>query len=273
MAPRALVSSPLGRGSVAIGLSLLTLAGSLTTALPALAQEANEEPAATAEANDTPSAEESTAPAESEKAAPTEPNGDTSGESAEKTDDDFGHIGQFGLRAGLVAGYRMIFRYSDSPFCTKPEEGKPAKDQQVFCGHGAPLAMDVALSFALLDSLELFGFGRFGLTAEEQTDTEAVRAFGVGARLYTMSAAKMKIFVQPAAGMSFEGAGDNPDWQSYQDFKPSYKSDLLFQLSVGPQYDFNRYFGLYASGGVTVGVLRAMSANLEGTIGLQGRAP
>lgn len=194
---------------------------------------------------------------------------------SEATNEDFGHIGQFGLRAGLVLGYRMIFRYADSPFCAEPDPVKGGfKDQQVFCGHAAPLATDVALSFALLDALEVYGFGRFGFTGEEQTDTHPVRAFGVGARFYTMSDAKMKVFVQPAVGMSFEGGGDDPRWQNFQGtFEPSYESDLLFQLAVGPQYDFNRYFGLYASGGVTVGVLRAMSANLEGTIGLQGRAP
>ncbi len=271
MARKALVSSLFGRSSAAKGLSLLTLGASLTGALPAFAQEADEEPVATAEANEEPGTE-APASAEPEKPAPAE---ESSDESSSKAKQDFGHFGQFGLRAGLIAGYRMIFRYENSPFCSKPEDApvKPAKDQNVVCGHGAPLAMDVALSFALLDSLELFGFGRFGLTAEEQTDTEAVRAFGVGARLYTMSEDKLKIFVQPAAGMSFEGAGSDPLWQDYPNFEPDYKSDLLFQLAVGPQYDFNRYFGLYASGGVTVGVLRALSANLEGTIGLQGRAP
>ncbi len=187
---------------------------------------------------------------------------------------DFGHFGQFGLRVGIVGGYRMIFRYDDSPLCRQPDPAKGGyKEQQQFCGHGAPLALDVALSFAPLDSVELFGWGRFGLSGEEQTDTEAVKAFGVGLRLYSMSTSKLKIFVQPAAAMSFEGGGTNPLWQNYLGFQPSYDADLLFQLSVGPQYDFNRYFGLYASAGVTVGVLRAMSASLEGTLGVQGRLP
>jgi hypothetical protein len=242
-------------------------------ASPALAEEVSleeETPAATAEASDedVSGKPESDEPAEgSGKSSTEEPAGGA--QSA-----DFGHMGQFGLRVGMVAGYRMIFRYDQSPFCTEPDPAKgDYKEQQQFCGHGAPLALDVALSFAPLDSIELFGWGRFGLTREDQTDTDAVTAFGAGLRIYTMSESKLKIFVQPAVGMSFEGGGDEPLWQNYPGLDPSYKSDLLFQFAVGPQYDFNRYFGAYASAGLTVGVLRNMSANLEGTLGVQGRVP
>jgi hypothetical protein len=253
-------------GVFSSGLGVLVLTSLFAS--PASAEEAGqgeETPAATAEApveDESGKPESSEASAESAKEEPT-------GSSTV----DFGHIGQFGVRVDMVAGYRMIFRYDESPFCTAPDLNEPYTDQQKVCGHGAPLAMDVAVSFAPLDSIELFGWGRFGLTREDQTDTDAVTAFGAGLRIYTMSEAKLKIFVQPAVGMSFEGGGTNPEWQSFPGFKPSYKSDLLFQLAVGPQYDFNRYFGLYASGGLTVGVLRALSANLEGTLGVQGRVP
>jgi hypothetical protein len=258
-------------GDFSSGLAVLALTSLFAS--PALAEEVRleeETSAATAEA----SVEEESGQPESNEASEASGKSATEEPASEPTTADFGHIGQFGVRVDMVAGYRMIFRYDDSPFCTEPENlNEPFTDQQKVCGHGAPLAMDVAVSFAPLDSIELFAWGRFGLTRETQTDTDAVTAFGAGLRIYTMSEAKLKIFVQPAVGMSFEGGGDNPVWQSYPGFKPSYKSDLLFQLAVGPQYDFNRYFGLYASGGLTVGVLRALSANLEGTLGLQGRLP
>jgi hypothetical protein len=66
----------------------------------------------------------------------------------------FGHGGQFGLRVGLVAGYRMIFRYDESAYCRPYDTTKPPNEQSKSCGHGAPLAMDLALSYGLFDSLE-----------------------------------------------------------------------------------------------------------------------
>ncbi|HEX3852355.1 MAG TPA: hypothetical protein VHW01_15400, partial [Polyangiaceae bacterium] len=38
--------------------------------------------------------------------------------------DSFGHAFQFGLRAGLLGGYNMIFRYDHSPFCATAQAGK-----------------------------------------------------------------------------------------------------------------------------------------------------
>src|SRR5262245_38007596 len=63
----------------------------------------------------------------------------------------YGHGRQFGLRAGLVGGYRMVFRYDNSPYCHEPDPTKQPKDQQKFCGHGSPFAVELAISFALLD--------------------------------------------------------------------------------------------------------------------------
>ncbi len=179
-----------------------------------------------------------------------------------------GHGGQFSLRLGVVGGYRMMFRYAESPFC-----GPPGATEDESCFYGAPWNMDVALGFAPFDSLEVFGWGRFGVARDAETDTDALRAFGAGVRIYTMSDSALKFFVQPAVAMSFEGGGQDPQWRSRGSTRPAYGSDLLFHFSVGPQYDFNRYFGAYAGLGMTVGARRAMSATLEGTFGLQARYP
>lgn len=181
---------------------------------------------------------------------------------------DTGHGGQFGLRLGLAAGYRMMFRYAESPFC-----GPPGSQDGESCSYGAPLSTDLALSFAPLDALELFAWARFGMARESKTDTDAVRVFGAGVRLYTMSDAPLKVFVQPAVAWSFEGGGRDPAWRARGGTEPDYRSDLLLHFSVGPQYDFNRHVGMYASAGMTVGALRALSATLEGTLGVQGRYP
>jgi hypothetical protein len=182
----------------------------------------------------------------------------------------YGHGRQFGVRGGIVGGYRMIFRYDKSPYCSKPDPKKSEKDQQKFCGHGAPLATEVALSFAPLDAVEPFVFGRFGLSREKQTDTDAIVVVGLGLRVYTMSDSAFKIFIEPAIASELEGGGSDPVWQRN---KPDYKKDVLFHLAAGPQYDFAKYVGLYLDAGITTGVLRSIHSNLELHGGLQFRAP
>lgn len=189
-------------------------------------------------------------------------------ETRQEAPEGTGHGGQFGLRLGIVGGYRMMFRYAESPFC-----GPPGATEDESCFYGAPWNLDVALGFAPFDSLELFAWGRFGLARDAETDTDALRAFGAGVRIYTMSDSALKFFVQPAVAMSFEGGGQDPSWRSRGSTRPAYEPDLLFHFSVGPQYDFNRTFGAYAGAGMTVGARRAMSATFEGTFGLQARYP
>src|SRR4051812_35165650 len=130
----------------------------------------------------------------------------------EPADEKFGHGRQVGLRAGLTGGYRVIFRYDKSPFCHAPDPLKGDKDQQKFCGNGAPLALDLALSFGVFDFAEPYFWARLGLAGEASTNTKALTALGVGARIYTMSDSKFKIFVEPAIGMEIESGAGNSAW-------------------------------------------------------------
>jgi hypothetical protein len=179
----------------------------------------------------------------------------------------FGHGLQFGLRAGLVGGYNMIFRYDQSPYCTSYDKSK-AQDQQKFCGHTAPLALDVALSFAPLDFIEPYVFGRFGLKGESQTNTKPLSVLGAGVRLYTMSDSPIKIFIDPALAYEFEGGAGDPQYAQF-----SYKKDLLFHLAAGPQIDLAKSFGIFADAGLTTGVLRSLHSELELQVGVQARFP
>jgi len=205
---------------------------------------------------------------------------------AEPTDagkKDFGHGGQFGLRLNAVWGYRMVFRYPESPFCAEPDTTKTVDDQQQFCGHSGPWGLDGALSFALLDSIEPYVWGRFGLQAEEQTNTEPVFIIGAGVRIYTMSDAAFKVFVEPAVGFELEGGGDDAlydpaapggwDPSDATDYAPEYKKDLIFHVAAGPHWDFSENFGAYLSGGLTVGILRYIHASMELQFGVQARLP
>lgn len=185
----------------------------------------------------------------------------------EPAEDSFGHGKQIGLRAGIVGGYRMVFRYDDSPFCRKPDLTKQVKDQQKFCGHAAPFAAEIALSFGIIDSLEPFLFGRFGLSAEEETNTDPVLIFGAGVRIYTMSDSAFKIFIEPAIATELESGGDDPLWKRNDE----YKKDVLFHLAAGPHWDFAKSFGAYLDAGLTTGILRSIHSNLEVQLGVQGR--
>jgi hypothetical protein len=193
---------------------------------------------------------------------------------SEHADEQFGHGMQFGLRAGIAGGYRMIFRYDKSPFCHTPDLMKADKDQQKFCGNAAPMAVDLALSFGVVDFIEPYFWARFGLGGEASTNTEALMALGLGARIYTMSDSKLKIFIEPAVGMELEGGAGNKAW-AFRDtgVTPEYKKDFLFHLGVGPQYDFARAFGLYVNAGLTTGVLRFIHTELEVSLGAQVRVP
>jgi len=184
--------------------------------------------------------------------------------------DAFAHHGQFGLRVGLVGGYNMVFRYDESPLCSPYDPMKSLQDQQKFCGHAAPLALDFAASFAPLDFIEPYVFMRLGLSGETQTNTSPVKILGAGTRIYTMSDSAFKIFIEPALAFEFEGAASTV---SYPGYNPQYKNDLLIHLAAGPQFDVARYVGFFADAGLTTGVLRGIHTQLELQGGVQARFP
>jgi len=237
-----------------------------------------------AEAEATSKADEAEAEAEAEAEPDAEPEREAKAPAdkpAEEADvaeaEDFGHGGQFGLRLDATWGYRMVFRYPESPFCADFDPEKTVDDQQQFCGHGGPWGLDAALSFALLDSIEPYVWGRFGLEGEPQTNTEPVVIVGAGVRIYTMSDAAFKVFVEPAVGFELEGAAnDGTDFNGGNpadagDYAPEYKKDLIFHIAAGPHWDFSEHFGAYLTGGLTVGVLRYISASMELQLGVQAR--
>lgn len=187
---------------------------------------------------------------------------------------NFGHRGQFGLRAAFMGSYRMVLRKDETPLCNEPDLSKEAKDQQKFCGFMGPPALDLALSFAPLHSIEPFLWLRLGLSSEDKTKTDPVRIYGLGLRAYTLNDSPFKVFIEPAVGISTEsGSPESPAFPGPSSYAPDYKTDLLFRLSGGPQYDIGKYVGIYVQAGVSVGILRSINAGLEFGGGLQLRAP
>jgi len=224
--------------------------------LPAQAADADAAKPSADQATDTPAPDSAKEP--------------TGEKPAKAADEAFGHAKQFGLRVGLVGGYNMIFRYDQSPLCSPYDPSKSLNDQQKFCGHGAPLALDIAASFAPLDFLEPYLFMRLGLAGETQTDTLPIKVLGAGARIYTMSDSAFKIFIEPALAYEFEGGAGTVSQPGYD---PQYKKDLLIHLAAGPQIDVARYVGFYLDAGLTTGILRAIHTTLELQAGVQARLP
>lgn len=245
------------RPAVKLGFSLLTLVLGLNGFMGA---------ASAAEPEGESAASEASAKEDDGKAGATKADGAAPAAAAASLD----HKKQFGLRVALVVPYRMVLRYDDSPYCHSWMDGKGPNDQPKFCGFLAPLALDLGLSFAASGSLEPFVWARFGLAAEKETSTAPQVVVGGGARIYTMADEAFKIYVEPALGVGLEGEGEITD--SLLNGK-SYGTDLLLHFAAGPQFDLHKNFGIYADAGLTVGVLRALSASLEAKFGVQGRLP
>lgn len=215
-----------------------------------------------------------TADPTSPRIAPSGAPGDAEEGNAEAEEDTFSHAMQAGLRVGVVGAYRVVMRYDASPLCRAPELEKPVKDQQKLCGFMGPPALDLALSFAPFAGLEPFLWARFGLGAEDATETEPLLLFGAGLRAYTMSDSRFKIFIEPAVAFTAEGGtGATYQFANATAYQPDYKGDLQFHLAAGPQYDFAKVFGVYLSAGTTVGVLRSINASMEFGGGVQLRLP
>jgi hypothetical protein len=177
----------------------------------------------------------------------------------------FGHGGQFGLRSDLALGYKVLIRFDDSPPCDLPTLGTDEEKQ--VCGFANAPALDLALSYALFDSIEPYLWFRLGLGEPEKTFTSATRWVGAGIRIYTMSDSQLKIFFEPGAAIELEGAtaGAPPG--------ANYDTDFVGHVHFGLQYDFLENLGLYVSAGPNVSFVRAIGTDFEGAIGLQLRGP
>jgi hypothetical protein len=188
-------------------------------------------------------------------------------------DKTYSHKGQFSVRLALGGGYRIAMRYNDSPLCSRKlnDDGKP----QTLCGFGSPLALDSAIGFAPLGGVEPFLWGRFGFTREAVSLTSPLIILGAGVRLYTMSDAAFKFFIEPAVGVELENGAKARSDRSYTDqgVPVRYKQDFIVRLTIGPQLDLARNVGIYATAGLTAGMLRSLQSWMDLNVGVQARFP
>lgn len=183
----------------------------------------------------------------------------------ERRPETFGHFGQFGIRAGITFPYKINFRMDDSPPCDDGSVSVTNPEKKV-CPTGTPPALDLALSFGVLDALEPFVWVRLGLGQEKTTHTASTLGFGAGVRIYTMSESRFKVFFEPAAAVLTEGASNPQPGRNYQ-------TDILAHLHVGGHFDFMRHVGASISLGPEASFFRAITVGIAGTIAVQARFP
>lgn len=267
----------------------VTLALALPLALPCASSAAPTQPATTTAKPTTAKPTTTTATAATTAkpatAKPATATATAATESGPAPDDNLGHHGQLNLRAEVLTGYEMLFRYDKSPRCAPYDYAKRPADQQKFCGFGSPPALGLAIGFSLIDAFEPFAFARFGLgNTADRTNQGKMLQLGVGARLYTMSDSRFKIFFSPSIGVDLtsgpvETIGQGPNGSPGGDDRAagvqneSFRTDILARLEIGPHYDFSRMFGAYLAGGLTFQMLRYLGASADVTIGVQMRAP
>jgi hypothetical protein len=137
-----------------------------------------------------------------------------------------------------------------------------------------PPQIGLALGFALVDFFEPFVLARFGLSNDaDHTNSGKTFLIGAGARLYTISDSKLKVFFSPWLGLDFTKGPVDPENPNLHIDESNYRTDLLVHLDLGPELDVSRQVGIYLSGGLTMGLLRYLSADAELSLGVQVRAP
>jgi hypothetical protein len=174
---------------------------------------------------------------------------------------------QLGARAGISVPYKILARFESSPPCEQEATNDEEEERKV-CAIASPPSLDLALSFAPIDAIEPYLWLRMGLSDETETNTKALRVFGAGLRVYTMSDSMLKLFFEPALGVETEGAID-PDLTP----DAKYPTDFFVHLNFGAQLDVMRYAGIYLALGPNVSFVRAIATTLEANAGLQLRLP
>jgi hypothetical protein len=137
-----------------------------------------------------------------------------------------------------------------------------------------PPELEIAFGYALTAGFEPYVFTRLGLWSESATYTAAGKMLGAGARIYVVSESQLKLFVEPAFGVAFEGDALDPlifDATLPRVRRDGYKNDVVFHAGVGPQYDLSRTFGVFANASVDVGIIRALTVLVSVHYGVQAR--
>ncbi len=171
------------------------------------------------------------------------------------------HKGQFGIYSQIGAGYRAIFRYDTNDYCGEANKS--------VCTGFAPPWIELGVSYAPTNSIELITDVRFGLGDDFRPDTATAKAphelvIAPGIKVFVDDSGSVKWFT------TFQVALDFTD---YSVDNVAASTDVGFRNVNGVLIDLHRTFGFYVHVGETIGFVRWLRFEMDGGIGLQARFP
>jgi hypothetical protein len=168
------------------------------------------------------------------------------------------HRFQFGLAVRAGTGYRVIAPYHDE-FCGDlTEKG----EKKAVCGSRQRAWLELSPSFGITRSLELLVDVRFYLE-EDWTGTRAY-FFSPGIKYYTDPDGLFKFFA------TFQVVFETQDYSGSPASTVS-NFDVGIRSAFGVHFDLVRYVGLFAQGGVILGMSRWLTFVADFAGGVQGR--
>lgn len=176
-------------------------------------------------------------------------------------EDSFSHRGQIGFNLQGGFGYRATFPYGEE-FC-----GQRAADgsNKPNCLGRSPFALDLGVSYGVLDLLELFVELRVGLErdfGERPGDSgPRVLVLAPGIKGYIAEVGQLRLFSTLQVPIDFTGYGQFS------------KVDLGVRNVNGFQLDVHRTTGIYFYVGETASFRRWLRFEIEGGLGMQARFP
>jgi hypothetical protein len=173
----------------------------------------------------------------------------------------YNHQGQFGLYVQFGLGYRALFRYNENDFCGTAGSG-------VCTGFGSPW-IELGLSYAPTNRIELITDFRIGLTNDFSPDTALVKAprelaIAPGVKVYLNEKGSVKWFGTLQVAI---------DFTDYTADGVAASIDVGIRNKNGLLVDLHRTFGVYGFFGEEVSFVRWFRVELDFGVGMQARFP
>ena len=190
---------------------------------------------------------------------PTPPTGEPTKAPEKAPTRGLSHRFQFGAAVRGGTGYRIIAPYSGQ-FCGDRTASGEAKS---VCGSRQRAWLEVSPSFGITQRLELLVDLRFYL----ESDFTASKAFFVspGIKYYTDPDGLFKFFA------TFQVVFETQDYSGHPQAATVSNFDVAIRSAFGVHFDLIRHVGLFAQGGVILGMSRWLTFVADFAGGVQGR--
>jgi hypothetical protein len=176
------------------------------------------------------------------------------------------HRYQVGIDVAVGAGYSFAVTYRDKTWCGETD----GADNASFCTGMHPVFLDFGLSFGVLDQLDVLAEFRLGLMDDLVKNRPLI--FMPGLRVWIDPHQRFKIGIGFQLVLDF--TEQDSDAQQRLGLPVKGESlDLGGRVYGQFQYDFYRYFGIFARIGAMVTARKWVQFNLAGQFGVQTRFP